>query len=196
VRGLAAHDTEWQPALHTTISFVDEGMRRQFRTLVTIGIVAGGAAVHPAAAQLIDVHGNASVETAHQSTSWGGGLGVGTIFVPAGFATLGLSLGADYIRAQHLGRPIATAALDAAFSPSSGGGASFVPYAGGSLGLNWSGGEFSQWTGARLGLDAIAGVKALFGGQDQFGWKVEGRFGYVRGAEHAYSTRLGLLFGL
>jgi hypothetical protein len=27
------------------------------------------------------------------------------------------------------------------------------------------------------------------------GWKLEQRFGYVSGYEHAYATRLGLLFG-
>ena len=29
-----------------------------------------------------------------------------------------------------------------------------------------------------------------------FGWKLEERFGYVRGFQHAYSTRLGFLFSL
>jgi hypothetical protein len=170
-------------------------MRRQLGTLLTIGVMAGPIVAPRADAQLIDLHADASVETAQRSTSWGGGFAVGTIFVPAGFAIVGLSGGADYIREQHLGKPLLSTSIDAALSPA-GGGASFVPYVGGSAGFNWSGGEFSQWSGGRLGLDAIAGVKALFGGQENFGWKLEGRFGYVRGFQHAYSTRLGLLFGL
>jgi hypothetical protein len=170
-------------------------MRRQFRIFLIAGTVASAVAARPATAQLIDLHGDASVETAHQSTSWGGGIGLGTFFVPVGFATLGLSAGADYVREQHLGKPLATTSLDAALSPTAG-SAAFLPYVGGSAGLNWSGGDLGQWTGARLGLDAIAGVKSLFGGQDRVGWKLEGRFGYVQGFQHAYSTRLGLLFGL
>jgi hypothetical protein len=170
-------------------------MRRPLRTLSIAGLVAAAVAAPPAAAQFIDLHGDASVETAHQSTSWGGGVGVGTFFIPAGFASLGFSAGADYIREQHLGKPLATISFDAALSPS-GGSTNFVPYVGGSAGLNWSGGDSGQWTGARLGLDAIAGAKSLFGGQDRVGWKLEGRFGYVRGSQHAYSTRLGLLIGL
>jgi hypothetical protein len=170
-------------------------MRRQFGTLLTIGMVAGTVVARSAGAQLIDLHTDASVETERHSTSWGGGLSVGTIFIPAGFAVVGLSAGADYIREQHLGAPLLSSSIDVAISPS-GGSASFAPYVGGSAALNWSGGEQAQWTGARQGLDAIAGIKSLFGGQERVGWKLEGRFGYIRGYRHAYSTRLGLLFGL
>ena len=170
-------------------------MRRHFGTLLTIGVIAGAVVARPAGAQLIDLHADALVESTQHSTSWGGGLSVGTIFVPAGFATLGLSAGADYVREQHLGKPLLTTSIDAAFSPS-GGSASFVPYIGGGTSLNWSGGALSPYTGARVGWEAIAGVKSLFGGQERVGWKLEGRFGYIREYQHSYSTRLGFLFGL
>ena len=170
-------------------------MRRHFATLLTIGVTAAAVLACPAGAQLIDLHVDSSVESTQHSTSWGGGLGVGTIFVPAGFAMLGLSAGADYVREQHLGKPLLTTSVDAALSPS-GGGPSFVPYVGGSASLNWSGGALSQWTGARTGWEAIAGVKSLFGGQENVGWKLEGRFGYVEQYQHAYAIRLGFIFGL
>jgi hypothetical protein len=162
--------------------------------LVAAGAVAGTLAAPAAGAQVLDVHAIGSVETANQSTSWGGGLAVGTVVMPAGLTLLGLAVGADYIREQHLGKGQASVSLDATLSPPNT-GAGFVPYVGGSAGLHWSGGQYSQWTGSRVGLDVLLGVRALIGRQERMGWKLEQRFGYVRGFEHSLATRLGLLFG-
>jgi hypothetical protein len=163
--------------------------------LVVVGAVAGTFAAPTAAAQMLDLHGIGSVETVRQSTSWGGGLGVGKVFMPADLALLGLAVGADYIREQHLGKGRATLSLDATLSPPNM-PHGFVPYVGGGVGLNWSGGEFGEWTGARVGLDVTAGVRALLGSNERLGWKLEQRFGYVQGFEHAYATRFGVLVGL
>jgi hypothetical protein len=162
--------------------------------LVALGAVAGTLAAPTAAAQVLDLHAIGSVETVRQSTSWGGGLGIGTVFMPAGIAVLGLTLGGDYIREQHLGVGRASMSLDATLSPPQA-SVGFIPYVGGSVGANWSGGQNSRWDGARVGWDVMLGVKALLGGQERMGWKLEQRFGYVSGFEHAYATRLGLLLG-
>ena len=170
-------------------------MRRHLPHLLAAILLAGTLAPHAAAAQVIELHAVNSVETMNQSTSWGGGLNIGSVFVPMRVAVLGLSVGGDYIREQHLGKSLVTATLDATLAPAWG-DATFVPYVGGGAGLNWSGGQLTQWPGARVGLDAIAGVKASLGTGQRVGWKLEERFGYVRGFQHAYSTRLGFLFGL
>jgi hypothetical protein len=170
-------------------------MRRKLGTFVAAGVVAGMLAASSAAAQIIDVHATASVETIRESTSWGGGLGLGTVYLPSGVALLGMTVGADYVREQHLGKGLGTVSLDATLSPPNM-TARFLPYLGGSVGLNWSGGELSQWSGTRVGLDVTLGVKALLGGAERVGWKLEQRYGYVRGFEHAFATRLGLLIAL
>jgi hypothetical protein len=72
-----------------------------------------------------------------------------------------------------------------------GGGGSVTPYAGGSASANWSGGDQSQWSGAKLGLETLAGLQAELGGS--LSGKVEERYGYVRGQEHALTTRVGVL---
>src|SRR3954471_5399079 len=128
-------------------------MRRRLATILAAG-TAGSLLAMPAAAQFVDVHGLASVETVGQSTSWGGGLGYGRMFLPAGVGLLGVSVGArhmrgqplgkgagaDYMREQHLGRGLATASLDLTLSRPTP-NARFVPYAGGGLTFNWSGGQ-------------------------------------------------------
>ena len=171
-------------------------MRWTFRTLMLAGGVAGASlATIPVAAQTLELHGTGSVQTDNQSTSWGGGLAIGRSFLPAGLAVIGASLGADYIREQHLGKGLASTSLAISLSPPNT-NARFVPYVGGALSLNWSGGQYAQWTGARVGLDGTLGIRALFGSADRFGWMAEERYGYIRGFDHAYATRLGLLFGL
>jgi hypothetical protein len=167
-------------------------MRR--RMLVAVGAVAGALAAPNAGAQVLDLHAIGSVETMNQSTSWGAGLAVGTVVMPAGITMLGLAAGADYIREQHLGEGRVSAALDATLAPPNV-NAGFVPYVGGSVGLHWSGGQYARWTGSRVGLDVLVGVKALIGRQERMGWKLEQRFGYVQGFDHALATRLGLLIG-
>ena len=163
--------------------------------LVAAGAVAGTLTASTAAAQVLDFHAIGSVATKTQSTSWGGGLSIGTAFVPGGIALVGLAAGGDYIREQHLGEARVSTSIDATLSPP-GASAGFVPYLGGSTSLHWSGGEYSQWNGSRVGLDLLAGVKGLFGTQERVGWKLEQRFGYVTGANHSLATRLGFLFGL
>lgn len=170
-------------------------MRWTLRTLMLAGGVAGAAVGSiPAAAQTLEMHGTGSVQTDNQSTSWGGGLAVGRAFLPVGLAVIGTSLGADYIREQHLGKGLASVSFALSLSPPH--VTRFVPYIGGATSLNWSGGQYAQWTGARVGLDGTVGLRALFGGTDRFGWMVEERYGYIRGFDHSYATRLGLLFGL
>jgi hypothetical protein len=163
--------------------------------LVAAGAVASVLAAPITEAQVLDFHAIGSVETVRQSTSWGGGLGVGTLYVPLHVAMLGVNVGADYIREQHLGKGRVTVSLDGTLSPANSSG-TLVPYVGGGIGLNWSGGQASQWTGSRVGLDVILGIKALLGHGDRVGWKLEQRYGYVQGYEHAFATRLGLLVGL
>jgi hypothetical protein len=187
-RAIASPDRE-------RILHVVRHLRRHLAMLVATGAVAGIFTAPPATGQVLDVHAIGSVETMRQSTSWGGGLGIGTVLRPADLIVVGLTTGADYIREQHLGKGLATVSLDATLSPPNV-GAHFVPFVGGSVGLNWSGGALAQWTGARVGLDALVGFRALIGGGERLGWKIEERYGYVAGFEHAYSTRLGFLIGL
>jgi hypothetical protein len=158
-------------------------------------VVATGITTSVAGAQqVVDVHAASSVESETHSTSWGGGVAVGSQWMPLGIAYVGLSLGADYLREQHLGR--GRASLSSELTLASPWSSEYVvPYVGGAVSAVWNGGQFSQYTGARLGLTSLAGIKFLVGGS-RMGAKIEGRYGYVRDFEHAFGTRVGVLIGL
>ena len=77
------------------------------------------------------------------------------------------------------------------------GGGALTPYVGGSVGANWSTGDEAQSSGARGGLETMAGVQVKLGASDKApSLKLEERFGYVRGQEHALGTRIGLVLSL
>ena len=158
--------------------------------LALAGAGITGRSLH---AQVFDVHG-AFVPAVHSQPS-AAGFGV-AIAAPARLASATLlpSLGGDYLRRAALGPGRASAGLDLRLLPSAE-GHWVVPFVGAGASANWSGGLQSEWNGARLGLDAIAGF-ALGANNPHFALKIEQRFGYVTGADHTLTTRVGLLAGL
>jgi hypothetical protein len=141
-------------------------------------------------AQILDVHGSylPSIDSRPVAFGFGAGLGTTRKF---GIVNLLPSASLDYVRAQHLGPGRGSAGLDVRLLPSweSRWGAPFI---GGSASSNWSGGQQSEWGGARLGLDALAGY-ILGGVNSNVGIKFEERFGYVRGQPHTALTRIGFV---
>ena len=156
-------------------------------------LAAAIATGRPLHAQVFDVHG-AFVPSVHSQPS-AAGFGI-AIAAPARLAaaTLLPSLGGDYVRRASLGPGRASAGLDVRLLPSAE-GHWVVPFVGAGASANWSGGAQSEWSGGRLGLDALAGF-ALGANNPHFALKIEQRFGYVVGADHRLTTRLGLLAGL
>jgi hypothetical protein len=169
-------------------------MRKQLRAMMLVAAITLLASSADAQ-QILDVHGASSVETRTQSTSWGGGIAAGSQWMPASAAFVGLFLGADYLREQHLGRARTSISAELTVAPpwSS---EYIVPYVGGGVSGVWSGGQYSEYSGPRLGLVSLAGVRFLFSGTGRIGAKLEGRFSYLTGIEHALGTRVGLLIGL
>ena len=155
-------------------------------------VLAAALVATPAAAQQFqaDVHGNYGRGTHSHADAWGAGGQVqatwGARNAPLKLAT---SAGIDYTK-QDAGPTQTSVGSDITLQP--GGGGSLVPYAGGSLGANWSSGHAKQWTGARLGLETLAGVQITLPAMGALSWRLEERFGYVRGQEHTLSTRLGV----
>ena len=129
--------------------------------------------------------------TSH-ANSWGGGAAAqltwGGNSAPIKVNTSG---GADYTKQDNGGPSQTSAGLDVTLQP--GGSSALTPYAGGSTSANWSGGNAKQWEGARLGLEAIAGLQFKPSPDANLAWKAEERFGYVRGQEHTLATRVGVL---
>jgi hypothetical protein len=115
--------------------------------------------------------------------------------MPLGIAYVGLSLGADYLREQHLGR--ARASISSELTLASPWSSEYlVPYVGGATSAVWSGGQYTEYAGARLGLTSLVGIKFLFSGSGRLGGKVEARYGYLKDVEHAFGTRVGMLIQL
>ena len=139
-----------------------------------------------------DVHANYSRATQTETNSWGAGAQVQLVFGPSSApARLGTSLGGDFLKQEGGGPTQWNASLDAVVQVSA---RSLTPYAGGSVGANWSTGDEAQWSGARGGLEAIAGTSVSLGPSGATSVKLEERFGYVRGQEHELGTRLGFAF--
>jgi hypothetical protein len=169
-------------------------MRKQQRAMMLVAAVSILAS-SAGAQQILDVHGASSVETRTQSTSWGGGIAAGSQWMPAGAAYVGVFLGADYLREQHLYRARTSVSAEVNIAPPWSSDY-LVPYVGGGVSGVFSGGEYSEYSGPRLGLVSLAGLRILFGGSGRIGGKLEGRFGYLTGIEHTLGTRVGMLIGL
>ena len=139
----------------------------------------------------IDIHGNYSRGTATHTNAWGVGPNLqfswGGSHAPL---MLGTALGLDYLKQEQGGPSQWNLSTDITVQP--GGGGSLTPYVGGSAGANWSTGSASQWSGARLGLEAIGGLQLKIPGLSGISWKAEERFGYIRGQEHTLGTRVGV----
>ena len=71
---------------------------------------------------------------------------------------------------------------------------SLHPYFGGSISANQSGGDRSEWPGALLGLQAMAGIMVVPSERVPIAFLLEERVGYVREINHATATHLGFLF--
>ena len=157
------------------------------RTLLGAALAAALAA--PAAAQQRqgDLHANYTRGTATHSTSRGAGanfqLTWGGQRAPV---TMGTAAGVDYLK-ESGGPSQWNLAYDGTVQV---GHADLTPYAGGSASANWSTGRGAQWSGARLGLEGIGGLQVKLSGA--LAVKAEERFGYVRGEEHALTTRVGV----
>jgi hypothetical protein len=139
----------------------------------------------------LDAHGNFSRGTTSQSNSWGAGSQFQVVWgakhAPVQLAT---SLGGDYTN-QSGGPTQWNAATDVVLQ--SGGSGVVTPYVGGSVGSNWSTGTGAMWSGARLGLETLAGAQVKIRSASKSpNIKVEERYGYVRGQEHTLATRLGV----
>jgi hypothetical protein len=163
---------------------------RWMATLVLAATLLSAAAV---GAQVFDVHGSYVASTETRPASAGFGIGVGAPVTVGPLYLLPL-VGLDYLRASHLGPGRGSAGMDVRLLPShefSWG----APYVGASASANWSGGQQSEWSGTRLGLQALGGF-LLAGPRASAALKLEERFGYIRGLEHGFTTRLGLIASL
>lgn len=142
----------------------------------------------------VDVHANYSRATQTETNSWGAGTQVQLVWGSSSAPVkLGTSLGGDFLKQEAGGPTQVNTSLDGVVQLGTGG--AVTPYAGGSGGANWSVGDDAQWSGARVGLEAIAGLSVSLGPSGSSpSVKAEERFGYVHGQEHALGTRLGVAF--
>ncbi len=153
-------------------------------------------AAHRAGAQQtqLDLHGDFAHATSSGSNSWGAGVALpltwGAKSAPIRIAT---SPGFDWTKQTGGGSSQESLSLDVTAQP--GGNSTVTPYAGGSVGSNWSSGTGQQWQGARLGLEALAGLQMTLQ-QNKLSAKVEERYGFIRGNDHMWTTRAGVLISL
>ena len=161
-----------------------------------VATLAAPVAVQGQSQRQAEVHANHSRGTTSKADALGAGAQVQLVWgASRALAKLGTSLGADWTKQEAGGPNQWNASLDAVVQV--GGSGSVTPYAGGSVGANWSTGDGAQWSGARLGLESIGGVQVKLGaGSSAPSLKAEERFGYVRGQEHTLATRLGIQFSL
>ncbi len=147
------------------------------------------------AQQAVDLHISYATATTSNTVSLGAGAALETLLDLVPGIDVAATVGADYQRERALGAPRTSVSLDATIQPERQ-TTGLVPYAGGSVSANWSGGERSEFRGRRMGLDAIVGLKFSFLGSELVATRIEQRFGYVRGTEHRLTTRLGLIVGI
>ena len=168
-------------------------MRRM--TATALFIISAYPALAYSQERIADIHLDYARGTTSHQNSWGAGAALqltwGGSHAPAKVST---SIGGDYMKQENSGPSQTSASLDIALQP--GGSSAFTPYAGGSVSSNWSGGATKQWTGARLGLESLAGFQFKPSPDASIAWKAEERFGYVRGQEHTLATRLGILISI
>jgi hypothetical protein len=162
------------------------------RAIITTFVILAVTTTAQAQERSADLHLDYSRTTQTHQNSWGGGAALqltwGGSHAPA---KLNTSFGADYMKQENGGPSQTSLATDVTVQP--GGNSAFTPYAGGSASANWSGGSASQWSGAKLGLETLAGFQFKPSPDANISWKAEERFGYVRGQEHALATRVGIL---
>jgi hypothetical protein len=166
-------------------------MQRIIRIAFTcVGLLLPGSRA-VAQQQSVEAHGNYARALTSKSNSWGAGANYevtwGANSAPIRLAT---SLGPDYTKQAGDGPSQTSVSVDASLQP--GGGGAVTPYAGGSVSENWSSGNNRQWTGAKVGVEVIAGVQVKLGANSKLSAKGEERYGYVNGQEHTMTTRLGL----
>ena len=166
--------------------------RRAIVTATLVGAVLAPQSLHAQQQRQGELHANYARQTQSESNAWGAGAQLqlvwGAKHAPVVFGT---SFGADYLKQEGGGPNSWNGSVDGVLQP--GGSATVTPYAGGSIGANWSTGDGAQWSGARLGLETLGGVQVKIGTASA---KIEERFGYVRGQEHSLATRLGFQFKL
>jgi hypothetical protein len=155
---------------------------------VVVALASAPFTVHAQQTQL-DLHGNLAVGTSTHARAWGAGVGLQTTYGgkidPINISTLP---SVDLVKQEGGGPTQLGVSFDVDVQP--GGGSTVTPYVGASAGANWSLGNASQWGGARLGLETLAGAQVKIGGTSI---KAEERFGYVKGQEHTLTTRIGAL---
>jgi hypothetical protein len=146
------------------------------------------ASAHPARAQQIDVHGSYTQGRDEQQPLTGIGVGARHTFaVP--YVYLGARVGVDYAREHGPGAGRSTASLDLTLTPGIE-DLRFLPYVGGSISANRSGGQQSAWTGTRAGFEGLVG--AIIPGS-WLGLQLEGRYGYIEQLPHVLTGRAGLI---
>ena len=160
--------------------------------VVTIATAAAPAVAGAQSQRQAEAHGNYSRGMTSESNAWGAGGQLQFIWgASEAPAQLGGSLGGDYTK-QSGGASQWNTSLDLVLQP--GGDKVVTPYAGGSIGSNWSTGRAAMWSGARAGFETLAGLQVkVGGGESSRTIKVEERYGYVRGQEHTLVTRLGIV---
>jgi hypothetical protein len=161
------------------------------RRALGASLVAALASAHAAGAQQIDVHASYIHGRDEQQPLTGFGVGARKTFaIP--YLYLGVHVGVDYAREHRLGPGRSAAALDLTLTP----GIEelrFLPYVGGSVSANRSGGQQPAWNGTRTGFDGLVG--AIFPG-GRFGLQLEARYGYIEQLPHVFAGRVGLIAAL
>jgi hypothetical protein len=164
--------------------------RRNFAcVLVVIASVLVPCSIH---AQVIDVHVIHVPADSARSSSLGLGFELGAMTNVSPVVVWG-ALAGDYQRQSHLGPGQWRVAANLRVLPPT--DRSFIPYLGGSVSANQSGGQQSLWQGTRLGLEALAGL-LITPSRTIVGLRLEERYGYVQSQPHAFATQLGLALHL
>ena len=161
------------------------------RHLFTYGSVLGAVVCllpWSADAQILEGHAIYATSDSSHRTVHGGGVSFGRVG-SAGSLVLIEGVGIDYVREPALGPGQGSLSASLALAPNR--DASFLPYAGGAVSANRSGGELSQWPGTRAGFDVFVGVYAGTV-TSPVRLSVEERLGTIQGQERLLSTRLGL----
>ena len=114
------------------------------------------------------------------------------VFVPAPFVEALASVAVEYQRQDDFGSGRGRVAAELRLLPRYDG--RFVPYAGGSVSANQSGGDLSEWSGTLPGIEALAGLMLVLNERVPVVVMVEERFGYVREQSHFTATHVGLMF--
>ena len=166
----------------------------RMRSFLYAALVLASIPREHARAQLIDVYGSSAQVTATRSTFFGFGAGLSSTWMPGDKLYLRARVGGDYQHEQHLGRAWSAATFDVSVAPPFFGD-SFMAYVGAGSSINWSGGQSSEWVGARRGASMFGGIAFEFG-ESPLGAQIEERFGYITGTDHTLMTRVGLLLRL